>query len=135
MATLPRIGLGVEDEAPGFMRFVPELKGAENWSNWNGCLAVVLESIDPKLFQLLTGEYEKPVPIITTPATDTTPAVLDKPDPTVHDSSRKLIPCLYTTTMTEHHECHIHAAADAFSAYQSLKDEFGSSKSQASFTT
>ncbi|KAJ5984125.1 hypothetical protein N7481_006224 [Penicillium waksmanii] len=139
MATMHRIGLGVEDQPPPLMRFAPRLKGAENWSHWNECLSVVLESVDPKLLQLLTGEYEKPVPTITTPATATTPAVLAQPGPADvnawHDYSRKLIPYLYATTVAKHHEGHIHAAADAFSAYQSLKNKIGSSKSQASFTT
>lgn len=128
---MPRTGLGVEDHPPPVMKFVPKLKGIANWPTWNGNLLSVLEAVDSKLSRRLTGEYEKLGPIITTPANATEPAVLAQPDPTAvmawHECSQKLISCLYATTMPELHEGHIHAAADAFSAYQSLQNRFGSS--------
>jgi hypothetical protein len=126
-------GLSVGSEFPPLSQFVPKLKGTDNWSSWKASLSVTLNSIHPKLFQLLTGEYAKPIPVVTTPATTTTPEVLAQPDFAAviewHDYSLKLMPWLYATTMPKHHDGHIRTAANAFSAFQSLKQAFGNSRS------
>ncbi|CAI7615355.1 unnamed protein product [Penicillium manginii] len=119
---MPPIGdLRVGPEFPPLSQFVPKLKGTDNWSSWKASLSVTLNSIHPKLFQLLTGEYAKPIPVVTTPATATTPEVLAQPDFAAviewHDYSLKLMPWLYATTMPKHHDGHIRTAANAFSAW------------------